>query len=208
MLAIVFVRTLRRFGIELQRRVVQFLEPQLARIEARHGIFANQGEEFLPVLFAGTRLSFESERLEQNHLLVSVKIIELLSAGSLTVSVQPDQSSSKGILGFRIARHHKIDELSDTSFFRTRSSVAGDDDLGETLDRGILLWREKQRIVRCWLNLQSGVADMAAGEGPLAESGKLRGNRCGAQNAQNFASLNSLPCHLNTSNPSCNGFFV
>jgi len=50
MLGIVPVRTLRRFGIELQRRMVEFAISDFAGVITRHRILAYQPEESAPFL--------------------------------------------------------------------------------------------------------------------------------------------------------------
>ena len=44
-------------------------------------------------------------------------------------------------------------------------------------------------------DLQSGIADVSAGECPFAEAGKLRGCRCRAENLQNLPPSNALSRH-------------
>src|SRR6266567_7991285 len=104
---IALVWTLRRRGVELQRRIVQRFESNLAGIEPGHRILAHQAEELTPRLRARARLVFEPERLKQGSLLFQRQVQESLAGGLLTVGVEPGQSHPKRILRRWIARHHE-----------------------------------------------------------------------------------------------------
>lgn len=69
-LGIAFVRALRRLGIETQRRVIQLLESDLAGIKTGDGKFTHQCEELSAIFFARTCFVFETERFEQQMLLL------------------------------------------------------------------------------------------------------------------------------------------
>src|ERR1700739_785674 len=109
-LTIIFVRTLWRFGVELQCRIVQFPKPDLTRIEPRYSVFAKQREEFATVFLARPSLILQAERFEQGSLLFRGEFQKFLARAPLAVRIQPSQSDAKRILHFGIARHHKIDE--------------------------------------------------------------------------------------------------
>src|SRR4029077_7748085 len=109
--AITVVRTLWRFGVELQCGVVQFLKPDLTRIESCYGVFANQREEFAPVFLARPSLTLETKRFEEGILLFAGEFQKLLARAALAMRVHPSQAHAKRILDFCIASHHEIDKL-------------------------------------------------------------------------------------------------
>src|SRR5437660_6084101 len=145
--AISFVRTLWRFGVELQRGIVQFLKPDLTRIEPSYGVLANQREESASVFLARPSLTLETERFEQGILLLAREFQKLLARATLAMGIQPSQSHAKRILHFGIAGHHEIDKLRYACFFCAQRLIAGNSHLGQFFDHRILLGVEKYRAV-------------------------------------------------------------
>src|ERR1700730_17085108 len=118
-LGIALVRTLRRYGIELQRRIVQRLESDLAGIETRNRKLAHQTEESATHFFIRARLLFEPQRLQQRSLLFRRQVHESLPTDLLGMYVQPSKPGAEGVLWLRIARHHEINKLRHARFLRS-----------------------------------------------------------------------------------------
>src|SRR5271169_6233843 len=104
-LRVAFMWTLRRLRIELQRRIIQLFESNLAGIEASHGVLAHRAEESRPIFLTRARFVFETQRLEQGGLLLRSQLYKSLARRLLSVRVQPGQPSAEAILRLGIARH-------------------------------------------------------------------------------------------------------
>ena len=61
MLGIVMMRTLRRLGVELQSRIIQFFVSDFAGVETRHRVLAHHAKELASRLFTGPRFIFEAQ---------------------------------------------------------------------------------------------------------------------------------------------------
>src|ERR1700758_2021581 len=195
MQGIVMVWALRRLGVKPKCRIIELLVPNLAGIKTRYRIVAHHAKEVSPRFLARTSLVFEPQRFEQGSLLRRCQLYKSFSPGLLSMGVQPCEPHAKSVLHLRIVRDHEINELRDAGLVGARRAVARDDDVGQPLDHGVLRSREKLRMIHRWLDLQRRVADMAAGECPLAEARKLRrGRRC-PQYAQHFPPSNPLSGH-------------
>ena len=94
-LAIVFMRTLRRFGIELQRWIIQLFESDFTCVKAGYGEFAHQGEKLASILLAGTGLILEAEWFEDELLLLRSEFQKSLIELVFAMTVQPIQSQSE-----------------------------------------------------------------------------------------------------------------
>src|SRR5215472_4771461 len=111
------------------------------------------------------------------------------------MTVEPNQAGSKRILLLGIVRDHEVDELCDSGFLRARSCIAGNDDLRKAFDHRVLGGREKLWMIFGGLDLQSRLADVSAGESPLAETGESCGSCGGPEDAQDFPAMNPLSGH-------------
>ena len=97
-LRVVFVRTLRRSGIKLQRWIVEFLISNLTGVKAHHRVFTNHSEEAASGIQSRTSLGFERKRLEQGSLLFGREFAEFLSRTLFAIRIQPGKSGTEAIL--------------------------------------------------------------------------------------------------------------
>lgn len=65
----IMVRTSWGFGVELQSRIIQFFQANLACVETHDRVFADQGEELAARFLASTKILLISERFEHPGLL-------------------------------------------------------------------------------------------------------------------------------------------
>src|SRR5215471_11724492 len=147
-LRIIFMRTLRRPRIKLERWIVQFLVPDLAGIEAGYGKLPHQAKKPASIFFARARFVLISQRLEQCDLLLGSEFDKRFALGTFAVSVQPAEPSAIVVLSLRIARDHKVNKLRDSRLLRTRSCIGRNDDFRQPFYGCILRGAEELRTIR------------------------------------------------------------
>src|SRR6266446_2141889 len=189
------MRTPRGLPVDPKPRIVELLQADLGGVEAHQGVLADEPEE-LPALFLSRAVAIPvGELAQQLALSLLLQRAEGPAEEPLPVGVEPGQAVPEAELHPGIARDHEVDELGDPRLASPGGAVAGNDQLGQALDRRVLFRGEEARRVARRTDLQGSICPVAAGEGPAMEARVAAGPGRDRQDAQHLAPLDSLPGH-------------